>query len=130
MAALDLTSRVAVLAYLTAQLPSEPAAALEALLDASAGSAKTDCDDTTEVAVTTYRPWWVMGNVLQSNPSVFENVKSAAGSSVTYRDPVTAMRALMRRQAAFDQLLCSIPAGFEAVAIGGAGSSALSRAYA
>lgn len=130
MAALDLTDRVVVLAFLTAQLPNETGSALEALLDASAGEAKTDCDDDDEEAVTTYRPWFVIANVLQANPSSFESVRSAAGSQVQYRDPITAYRALMRRQAGFDKALCSVPEGFEAVAAGGAGTSSLVRAYA
>lgn len=130
MAALDLTDRAAVLAFLVSQLPSEPVESLEALLDASAGTSKTDCDDDTEEAVTTYRPWWVLGNTLQSNTSVFESVKSAAGSAVAYRDPVTAIRALMQRQAGFDAALCSVPEGFEAFAVGSSGSRPVVRAYA
>lgn len=119
--ALDLTDRAAVLEYLTDQLPTEDEGALEALLDASAGTTTSD------PPVTTYRPWWVIGNVLQSNASAMESVTSAAGSSVTYRDPVTAIRALMRRQAAFDATL-TVPAGFEATA-GGTGSARLVRSY-
>lgn len=130
MAALDLTDRTAVLAFLTAQLPNETSSALEALLDASAGSDKSDCDDDDEAATTTYRPWFVIANVLQANPSAFESVQSAAGSSVRYRDPVSAYRALMQRQAGFDAQLCSVPEGFEARVAGGVNSSPLVRAYA
>lgn len=130
MAALDLESRAAVLAYLEAELPNEEVSVLEALLDASAGTAKTDCDDTTEAAVTTYRPWWVIANVLQSKQDVAESLTSAAGSSITYRDPITTARALMRRQAALDASLCTVPDGFEAVAVGGVGSASLVRSYA
>lgn len=130
MAALDLTSRAAVLAYLSDQLPSEDESALEALLDASAGTAKADCDDDDEEATITYRPWFVIASTLQANPSVFESVRSAAGSQVAYRDPIGAYRALMARQAGFDAQLCSVPVGFEAVAVGGASSAPLVRAYA
>lgn len=130
MAALDLESRAAVLAYLEAELPNEEVSVLEALLDASAGTAKTDCDDTTEAAVTAYRPWWVIANVLQSKQDVAESLTSAAGSSITYRDPITTARALMRRQAALDASLCTVPDGFEATAVGGVGSARLVRSYA
>lgn len=130
MAALDLTDRTAVLAFLTSQLPNEPSGALEALLDASAGTDKTDCDDDDEEGTTTYRPWFVIANVLQANPTAYESVRSAAGSQVQYRDPISAYRALMRRQAGFDATLCTIPEGFEAVAAGGVGSAALVRSYA
>ena len=129
MAALDLTDRATVLAYLTSQLPNEPVSALEALLDASAGSSKADCDDDTETATTTYRPFWVLANTLQSNPSAFESVRSAAGSQVQYRDPISAYRALMRRQAGFDATLCSVPEGFEAYAPGGLTAATLTRSY-
>lgn len=123
MAALDLTNKAAVLTYLMDQLPNEDPDALEALLDASAGS---DCSDP---PVTTYRPWWVIGNAIQGNPSVFERVRGASGSEVAYRDPATAVRALMRRQAALDKALCVIPEGFEAVGAGSVGSARLVRAY-
>ena len=129
MAALDLTDKTAVLAFLTAQLPDEDATALEALLDASAAADKTDCDDADETAVTTYRPWFVLANVLQSNPEAIQTVRSAAGSQVAYRDPTAAYRALMQRQAAFDEGYCTIPTGFEAVAAGGVGTAKLTRAY-
>lgn len=130
MAAMDLTDRAEVLAYLEASLPSEEVSVLEALLDASAGTARTDCDDDTETAVTTYRPWWVIANTLQTKQNVAESLSSAAGSSITYRDPVEAARAIMRRQAALDAALCSVPDGFEAVAVGGSGSARLVRSYA
>lgn len=130
MAAMDLTDRAEVLAYLEASLPSEEVSVLEALLDASAGLAKDDCDDDTETAVTTYRPWWVIANTLQTKQNVAESLSSAAGSSITYRDPVEAARAIMRRQAALDAALCSVPDGFEAVAVGGSGSARLVRSYA
>lgn len=123
MAALDLTSRVAVLSHLTDQLPSEDESVLEALLDASAAN---DCGTP---PTATYRPWWVLANVLASNPSTFESVRSAAGSQVQYRDPAGAVSALMQRQAALDQGLCNVPAGFEAVAPGGPGSRSVVRAY-
>lgn len=129
MAALDLTDRAAVLTFLTTSLPSEDASALEALLDASAAADKTDCSDATETAVTTYRPWYVIGITLQSNPETLEAVRSAAGSQVSYRDPITAYQALMKRQAAFDAGYCTIPTGFEAVAAGGVGTATLTRAY-
>lgn len=130
MAALDLTDRSATLAFLTAQLPNENADALEALLDASAASDKTDCDDEDEQATTTYRPWFVIANVLQANPEAIETVRSAAGSQVAYRDPTVAYRALMQRQAAFDAGYCTIPEGFEAVTAGGVASASLTRSYA
>lgn len=130
MAALDLESRAAVLAYLEAELPNEEVSVLEALLDASAGTAKTDCDDTTEAAVTTYRPWWVIANTLQTKQNVAETLGSASGASIKYRDPAEAARAIMRRQAALDAGLCSVPEGFEAVAVGGSGSARLVRSYA
>ena len=123
MAALDMKSKAETLAYLEAQLPSEPASVLEALLDASAA------DDCAEPPVTVYRPFWVLANVLESNPSLAESLGSAAGSSIKYRDPVTAYRAIMRRQAALDLALCNIPEGFEAVTAGGVGSATLTRAY-
>lgn len=129
MAALDLTDRAAVLAFLTTSLPDEDASALEALLDASAAADKTDCSDADESAVTTYRPWYIIGITLQSNPEAIETVRSAAGSQVAYRDPITAYQALMQRQAAFDAGYCTIPTGFEAVAAGGVGTATLTRAY-
>lgn len=123
MAALDLTDRAAVLVYLIAELPSEDSEVLEALLDASKAD---DCADT---PVTTYRPWWIVAHILQSNPSVAESLTSAAGSNVTYRDPLKAWRAIMRRQYALDQSLCNIPDGFEAVLPGGVGSAKMTRTY-
>ena len=123
MAALDMKSKSEVLTYLQSQLPSEPVSVLEALLDASAA------DDCAEPPVTVYRPFWVLANVLESNPSLAESLGSAAGSSIKYRDPVTAYRAIMRRQAALDLALCNIPEGFEAVTAGGVGSATLTRAY-
>jgi hypothetical protein len=130
MAALTLTDRAAVLAFLTTSLPNEDASALEALLDASAATDKSDCDDADESAVTTYRPWYIIGITLQSNPTAIETVRSAAGSQVAYRDPVSAYQALMQRQAAFDAGYCTIATGFEAVAAGGVGSAGLARSYA
>lgn len=129
MAALDLTDRAAVLSYLTSQLPDDDSAALEALLDASAATDKDDCDDDAEEAVTTYRPWWIIANALQANPVQYERLASAAGSSVAYRDPVSAYRALMRRQAALDASYCTIPEGFEATIPGGVGTAAMTRTY-
>jgi len=130
MAALDLTNRTAVLTFLTTSLPSEDESALEALLDASAAVDKVDCGDATETGVTTYRPWFVLANVLQSDPTAIETVRSGAGSQVAYRDPITAYQALMQRQAAFDAGYCTIPTGFEAVTAGGVNSASLTRAYA
>ena len=123
MAALNMQSRAETLAYLVAQLPSEPVSVLEALLDASAA------DNCADPAVTVYRPFWVLGNVLESNTSLAESLGSAAGSSITYRDPLAAFRAVMKRQAALDRALCNVPAGFEAVTAGGVGSATLTRAY-
>ena len=123
MAALDMTSLPAVLAYLKAQLPSEPESVLEALLEASAA------DDCADPPVTVYRPFWVLGNVLESNPSLAVSLGSAAGSSITYRDPMSAYRAIMKRQAALDLALCNVPEGFEAVTAGGVGSATLTRVY-
>lgn len=80
---------------------------LEALLDASAGES---CG---EPPVTTYRPFWVEATQLGGATGSFESVTSAAGSSVTYRDDARAIRALLRRQAALDAALCSIPNGFQ-----------------
>lgn len=128
--ALDLTNRAAVLGFLVSQLPNEPDEALEAALDASAGLAKTDCDDQGETGTITYRPWWVIANALQAQVGVAERVKSAAGSEIAYRDPAIAARALMARQAAFDQALCTVPSGFEAITVGGTGSRPVVRAYA
>jgi len=124
VAALDFTNRLAVLAYLTAQLPNEPTSVLEAFLDASAA------DDCADPAVTTYRPFWVVANALQTNQALIESAGSAAGASVKYRDPGVAWRAIMRRQAALDASLCNIPPGFEAVVAGGVGAAALTRVYA
>ena len=124
MAALDMKSKAETLAYLEAQLPSEPASVLEALLDASAAD---DCDEDDPQIV--YRPFWVLANVLESNPALAESLGSAAGSSIKYRDPVSAYRAIMKRQAALDLALCNIPEGFEAVTAGGVGSATLTRAY-
>ena len=124
MAALDLTNRTAVLAYLTAQLPNETASVLETLLDESAAD---DCADT---PVTTYRPFWVIANTLQTNQALAESVGSASGASITYRDPVGAFRAIMRRQQALDKALCNIPEGFEATLPGGVSSGVLTRTYA
>lgn len=110
MAALDFTSRTAVLAYLTDTLPNVDVGIIEALLDSSAG---TDC---ATPPVITYRPFWVQANILGTNPDqVFASVTSAAGSSVTYRDTSRAtVRGLMRRQAILDRGLCGIPDGFGA----------------
>lgn len=110
MAALDFTSRTAVLAYLTDALPTTDESLIEALLDASAG---TNCDTP---PVTTYRPFWVQANVLGTDPQqVYESVTSAAGSSVTYRDTSGGtVRGLMRRQAILDKSICDIPDGYGA----------------
>jgi hypothetical protein len=124
-APMDFTSREETLLYLEAALPSEDASVLAALLDASAAN---DCDE--DDPTTVYRPFWVLANALQTNTSLFESVGSAAGSSVKYRDPESAWRAIMRRQAALDESLCGIPPGFEAVITGGVGSARLTRAYA
>jgi hypothetical protein len=125
MAALDLTNRTAVLAYLTASLPNETVSVLEALLDASAAD---DCAE--DEPVTTYRPFWVIANTLQTNQALAESVGSASGASIKYRDPISAWRAIMRRQAALDKGYCNIPEGFEAVLPGGVGTASLTRAYA
>lgn len=124
MAALDLTNRTAVLAYLTASLPNETQSVLETLLDASAA------DDCADPPVTTYRPFWVIANTLQTNQGLAESVGSASGASIKYRDPISAWRAIMRRQAALDKAYCNIPEGFEAVLPGGVGTASLTRAYA
>lgn len=122
MAALDFKDRSAVLAWLVASLPAADAGLLEALLDASAGN---DCADP---PVTTYRPFWVQANVLQSNPELAESLRDASGAAITYRDPASALRAIMRTQAAFDKALC-VPEGFEAVLPGGVGSAPMRRVY-
>lgn len=132
MAALDLTDRAAVLAYLVAQLPDEDSTILETMLDASAGYTADDCDeaeDDEDLRTTFYRPWWIIGNVLRSNPNAYESVRSAAGSEVVYSSRGEAMRALAFRQTAFDAKLCAIPEGFEVVAPGAAGSAQLKRVY-
>lgn len=123
MPALNLTDRTAVLAFLTAQLPSVNPTLIETLLDASAG------ESCAEPPVVTYRPWWVMANALQSQVGLFERVRSAAGSEVVYANQGTAIRALMNRQAAFDASLCMIPEGFEPVPAGAPGSAPLVRRY-
>lgn len=93
--------------YLTTRFPAADDTVLEALLDASAGES---CSDP---PVTVYRPFWVEATQLGGAAGGFESVTSAAGSSVTYRDDARAIRALLRRQAALDAALCSIPSGFQ-----------------
>lgn len=110
MAALDFTSRTAVLAYLTDALPTTDESLIEALLDASAG---TNCDTP---PVTTYRPFWVEASLRATGRTgEYESATSAAGSSVVWRDTANGVeRALLKRQAILDRSLCSIPDGFEA----------------
>lgn len=132
MAALDLTSASDVLAYVTAQLPSEDTAVLELMLAESAGYKADNCDEAEGdegLRTTYYRPWWVIANVLQSNVGAFQRLRSAAGSEVVYADRLTAIRAFMRRQRAFDQALCYVPEGFAATMPGGVGSVELRRSY-
>ncbi len=110
MAAMDFTDRAVVLAYLTATLPTATTSGVEALLDASAGY---DCDDDTTAI---YRPFWVEANLRDTQRAgEFESVKSAAGSSVTYRDTAVGVRrSLLKRQALLDLGMCGIPDGYEA----------------
>ena len=132
MAALDLTSASDVLAYVTAQLPSEDPAVLELMLAESAGYKADNCAEAEgdeNLRTTYYRPWWVIANVLQSNVNAFQRLRSAAGSEVEYADRLTAIRAFMKRQRAFDQALCYVPPGFAATMPGGVGSVELRRSY-
>ena len=123
MAALDYTNLTAMKAFLAAQVAGSNADEAEALLEASAA------DDCGTPPTTVYRPYWVIAHLLESGTASFEEVQSATGSRVKYRDPRTAYRAIMRRQHALDQTLCNIPAGFEAMLAGGIRSASLSRAY-
>lgn len=108
MAALDSKDRAAVVAFLTDLFPSVDEGALEALVDASAG---TDCGDP---PVTVYRPYFVQATLQAQRVDEIETARGASGASVTYRDNARAVRSLMRQQAALDNALCSIPEGFEA----------------
>ena len=123
MAALDYTNLTAMKAFVAAQVTGSNADEAEALLLASAA------DDCATVPVTTYRPYWVIANLLQARLTTAESLGSASGSSITYHDPVRAYRTVMGRQAAFDRGLCNIPAGFEASLPGGVRSARLTRAY-
>jgi hypothetical protein len=125
VAALDYTSLVAMLAFVAAQVTGSDASEAEALLEASAAD---DCDADTPVK--TYRPYWVIAHLLQARLTTAESLGSASGASIKYRDPLSAYRTVMARQAAFDKALCNIPEGFEAVLPGGVGSAGLTRVYA
>jgi hypothetical protein len=123
MAALDYTNLTAMKAFVAAQVSGSNADEVEALLLASAA------DDCADPAVTTFRPYWVIANLLQARLTTAESLGSASGASITYHDPVRAYRTVMGRQAAFDKGLCNIPPGFEATLPGGVKSARLTRVY-
>ena len=124
MSATDYDDLAQMLALVAAQVPESDASEVEALLEASKGN------DGADPPTYTYRPYWVIANLIQSRVSVNASVKAGSGASVVYRDPTTAIRALMKRQAALDAAIDTIPDGFQAVIAGGITSASLTRTYA
>lgn len=123
MAALDLTNRAVVLAFLIDQLPDADPSVLETLLDASAG--KT-CDDP---PVTTFRPFWILASQYRTRLNDIKRAKGASGSEVEYAGYEAGINGFLAQQHALDQSLCDIPPGFAAAPLGGARTVRAVRAY-
>lgn len=105
MAALDLTDIDVAKTLVTERFGSLPSDA-ETLLIATAAD---DCGDP---AVTTYRPYYVIGLLMGTYWQQYKAVRSASGASVEYASPAAARQALLDIQAALDLDLCNVPSGF------------------